>query len=196
MFHNYIFLKSSLKYSENECLSLVLHQPTDFFLSDWQMHQQGILKNDDVITRFFRLCSEMCVDLCYRAMGEATGTPPTNQALIRAKCFYTLDAFVRLIALLIKHSGDNANTVTKINLLNKVNCNRCDTIYYFFGRLPVKYLFMNMNKLCFITVDRSWELWLGFCCRITLWEWQSFSSFLITGFSSCSSLSWMHQNIS
>lgn len=96
------------------------------------MHQQGILKNDDVITRFFRLCSEMCVDLCYRAMGEATGTPPTNQALIRAKCFYTLDAFVRLIALLIKHSGDNANTVTKINLLNKVNCNRCDTMHYFF----------------------------------------------------------------
>lgn len=99
------------------------------------MHQQGILKNDDVITRFFRLCSEMCVDLCYRAMGEATGTPPTNQALIRAKCFYTLDAFVRLIALLIKHSGDNANTVTKINLLNKVNCNRCDTMHYFFFSL-------------------------------------------------------------
>ncbi|XP_078337543.1 CCR4-NOT transcription complex subunit 1-like isoform X2 [Crassostrea virginica] len=119
-----------------------LHEKAEYLLREWvnmyhspaagrdstkaftafvqQMHQQGILKNDDVITRFFRLCSEMCVDLCYRAMGEATGTPPTNQALIRAKCFYTLDAFVRLIALLIKHSGDNANTVTKINLLNKV----------------------------------------------------------------------------
>ncbi|XP_062589790.1 CCR4-NOT transcription complex subunit 1-like isoform X3 [Saccostrea cucullata] len=117
-----------------------LHEKAEYLLREWvnmyhspaagrdstkaftafvqQMHQQGILKNDDVITRFFRLCSEMCVDLCYRAMGEAT--PSTNQALIRAKCFYTLDAFVRLIALLIKHSGDNANTVTKINLLNKV----------------------------------------------------------------------------
>ncbi|XP_056008647.1 CCR4-NOT transcription complex subunit 1-like isoform X3 [Ostrea edulis] len=117
-----------------------LHEKAEYLLREWvnmyhspaagrdstkaftafvqQMHQQGILKNDDVITRFFRLCSEMCVDLCYRAMGEVT--PTINQALVRAKCFYTLDAFVRLIALLIKHSGDNANTVTKINLLNKV----------------------------------------------------------------------------
>lgn len=82
----------------------------------FQMHQQGILKTDDLITRFFRLCTEMCVDLCYRALGEQTHSP----TLIRAKCFHTLDAFVRLIALLVKHSGDNANTVTKINLLNKV----------------------------------------------------------------------------
>ena len=82
----------------------------------FQMHQQGILKTDDLITRFFRLCTEMCVDLCYRALSE-TATSPT---LIRAKCFHTLDAFVRLIALLVKHSGDTSNTVTKINLLNKV----------------------------------------------------------------------------
>ncbi|XP_046333509.2 CCR4-NOT transcription complex subunit 1-like isoform X5 [Haliotis rufescens] len=82
-----------------------------------QMHQQGILKTDDLITRFFRLCTEMCVDLCYRALSEQTHTSPT---LIRAKCFHTLDAFVRLIALLVKHSGDTTNTVTKINLLNKV----------------------------------------------------------------------------
>ncbi len=82
-----------------------------------QMHQQGILKTDDLITRFFRLCTEMCVDLCYRALAEQTHSP----TLIRAKCFHTLDAFVRLIALLVKHSGDTANTVTKINLLNKVN---------------------------------------------------------------------------
>lgn len=81
-----------------------------------QMHQQGILKTDDLITRFFRLCIEMCVDLCYRALLDKNQNP----ALIRAKCFHTLDAFVRLIALLIKHSGDNNNTITKINLLNKV----------------------------------------------------------------------------
>ncbi|KAJ8302562.1 hypothetical protein KUTeg_018958 [Tegillarca granosa] len=81
-----------------------------------QMNQQEILKTDDLITRFFRLCTEMCVDLCYRALAEQTHSP----ALVRAKCFHTLDAFVRLIALLIKHSGDTTNTVTKINLLNKV----------------------------------------------------------------------------
>jgi len=83
------------------------------------MHQQGILKTDDLITRFFRLCTEMCVDLCYRALSEQTHNP----LLIRNKCFHTLDAFVRLIALLVKHSGDNTNTVTKINLLNKVSKN-------------------------------------------------------------------------
>ena len=81
-----------------------------------QMHQQGILKTDDLITRFFRLCTEMCVDLCYRALLDQSQNP----AVIRTKCFHTLDAFVRLIALLIKHSGDSTNTITKINLLNKV----------------------------------------------------------------------------
>ncbi|KAK3085676.1 hypothetical protein FSP39_006989 [Pinctada imbricata] len=115
-----------------------LHEKAEYLLREWvnmyhspaagrdstkaftafvqQMHQQGILKTDDLITRFFRLCTEMCVELCYRALSEAS----TNPAVIRAKCFHTLDAFVRLIALLIKHSGDNTNTVTKINLLNKV----------------------------------------------------------------------------
>ncbi|BFZ13285.1 hypothetical protein BsWGS_16323 [Bradybaena similaris] len=114
-----------------------LHEKTEYLLREWvtmyhspqagrdsfkafnafvqQMHTQGILKTDDLITRFFRLCTEMCVDLCYRALGE----PGQSTTMIRAKCFYTLDAFVRLIALLVKHSGDT-NTVTKINLLNKV----------------------------------------------------------------------------
>jgi len=39
---------------------------------------------------------------------------------VRAKCFHTLDAYVRLITLLVKHSGETQNTVTKVNLLNKV----------------------------------------------------------------------------
>lgn len=59
----------------------------------------------------------MCVDLCYRALNEQNNSPPT---LVRAKCFHTLDAYVRLITLLVKHSGETANTVTKVNLLNKV----------------------------------------------------------------------------
>ena len=81
------------------------------------MHQHGILKTDDLITRFFRLCTEMCVDLCYRALSDQG-----SQGVMRTRvqCFHTLDAFVRLIALLLKHSGDTNNTVTKINLLNKV----------------------------------------------------------------------------
>ena len=53
---------------------------------------------------------------------------------VRAKCFHTLDAFVRLIALLVKHSGDQQNTITKVNLLNKVSYRSydksCLTCYY------------------------------------------------------------------
>ncbi|XP_069701673.1 CCR4-NOT transcription complex subunit 1 isoform X6 [Periplaneta americana] len=80
------------------------------------MNGHGILKTDDLITRFFRLSTQMCVDLCYRFLVETPSTP----TLLRTKCFHTLDAFVRLIALLVKHSGDATNTNTKINLLNKV----------------------------------------------------------------------------
>ncbi|KAK7790471.1 hypothetical protein R5R35_006209 [Gryllus longicercus] len=87
-----------------------------FSLFVQQMNGHGILKTDDLITRFFRLSTQLCVDLCYRALAEQTTSP----TLVRAKCFHTLDAFVRLIALLVKHSGDAANTTTKINLLNKV----------------------------------------------------------------------------
>ncbi|XP_018116117.1 CCR4-NOT transcription complex subunit 1 isoform X2 [Xenopus laevis] len=85
-----------------------------------QMHQQGILKTDDLITRFFRLCTEMCVEISYRAQAEQQHNPSANPTMIRAKCYHNLDAFVRLIALLVKHSGEATNTVTKINLLNKV----------------------------------------------------------------------------
>jgi hypothetical protein len=48
-------------------------------------------------------------DLCYRALAEQNNAP----TLVRAKCFHTLDAYVRLITLLVKHSGETANTVTK-----------------------------------------------------------------------------------
>ena len=53
----------------------------------------------------------------YRALSEQSNSSPT---LVRAKCFHTLDAYVRLITLLVKHSGETQNTVTKVNLLNKV----------------------------------------------------------------------------
>ncbi|KAF8774618.1 CCR4-NOT transcription complex subunit 1 like protein [Argiope bruennichi] len=116
-----------------------LYEKTEFLLREWvtmyhspkagkdstnafslfvhQMNLQGILKTDELITRFFRLSTEMCVDLSYRVLMDQNLKSPT---VIRAKCFHTLDAYVRLIALLVKHSGDNNNTVTKVNLLNKV----------------------------------------------------------------------------
>lgn len=83
-----------------------------------QMNLHGILKTDDLITRFFRICITMCRDLCVRSiMEQGQGPSPTY---VRSKCFQNLDAFVRLIALLVKHSGEASNPTTKINLLNKV----------------------------------------------------------------------------
>ncbi|XP_031558067.1 CCR4-NOT transcription complex subunit 1-like isoform X2 [Actinia tenebrosa] len=115
-----------------------LHEKVEYLLREWvrlchqpgagkdsekafstfvaMMHQQGILRSDDLITRFFRICTELCVDVTYRAIADH----PNNPTLARSKCFNTLDAYCRLIALLVRHSGDASNNVTKINLLNRV----------------------------------------------------------------------------
>lgn len=81
------------------------------------MNVQGILKSDDIITRFFRLSTQMMVELCYRQIPDQTLSPST----VRAKLFHTIDAYVKLIVLLVKHSGDATAITTKTNLLNKVN---------------------------------------------------------------------------
>ncbi|XP_064398380.1 CCR4-NOT transcription complex subunit 1-like [Halichondria panicea] len=115
-----------------------LYEKVEYLLSEWVRHfhqpgllregdkiyaayiarlqQQGILKSDDLITRFFRISVEMCVDLCYRTLTD----PAINATMARAKCYHTMDAFVKLVVVLVRYSGDAANTVTKVNLLNKV----------------------------------------------------------------------------
>ncbi|KAM7434782.1 CCR4-NOT transcription complex subunit 1 [Porites harrisoni] len=115
-----------------------LHEKVEFLLREWVrlchqpgagkesekafstfvalLHTQGILRTDDLITRFFRISTELCVDVTYRALGDH----PTSPTMARAKCYNTLDAYCRLIALLVRHSGDASNNVTKINLLSRV----------------------------------------------------------------------------
>jgi CCR4-NOT transcription complex subunit 1 len=39
--------------------------------------------------------------------------------LVRTKCYQSVDALVRLVALLIRHIGDSATIQPKMNLLNK-----------------------------------------------------------------------------
>ncbi|XP_019755712.2 CCR4-NOT transcription complex subunit 1 isoform X2 [Dendroctonus ponderosae] len=82
-----------------------------------QMNLHGILKTDDLITRFFRLSTQICIDTCYRILCDKSTLNSTGG---RSKCYHTLDAFVRLVALLVKHSGESSNTTTKVQLLNKV----------------------------------------------------------------------------
>ena len=113
-------------------------EKTDYLLHDWiniyntqptgrdttkafslfvhQMNMHGILKTDDLITRFFRISTQLCVETVYRLLHDQN----VNGSHQRQKCYNTLDAFVRLVALLVKHSGDSNNTTTKIHLLNKV----------------------------------------------------------------------------
>ncbi|XP_055686768.1 CCR4-NOT transcription complex subunit 1 isoform X2 [Lutzomyia longipalpis] len=81
-----------------------------------KMNICGILKTDDLITRFFRQATQLCIDVVYTNINEVNNMPTVG----KSKCFQWIDAFVRLIALLVKHSGDNGNATTKINLLNKV----------------------------------------------------------------------------
>ncbi|KAF2893609.1 hypothetical protein ILUMI_12564 [Ignelater luminosus] len=132
--HNGILQVRSLNYDDPPGLV----EKTDFLLRDWigiyhsqpsgrdstkafslfvhQMNVHGILKTDDLITRFFRLSTQLCVEAVYRNVTDTS----SSMTVIRAKCYHTLDPFVRLIALLVKHSGDTNNTTTKIHLLNKV----------------------------------------------------------------------------
>ncbi|GMT18863.1 hypothetical protein PFISCL1PPCAC_10160 [Pristionchus fissidentatus] len=80
------------------------------------MHEQGVLATDEMITRFFRLCTELCIDVGYRLLKNDSLATTT---VVRQRCYYTLDAFVKLTCLMVKHS-DGSQHQTKINLLKKV----------------------------------------------------------------------------
>lgn len=75
-----------------------------------KMNIYGILKGDEALTRFFRHATQMCIDVTYR----------NDPAINNTKIFKYIDPYVRLIALLVKHSGETSNSTTKLNLLNKV----------------------------------------------------------------------------
>jgi CCR4-NOT transcription complex subunit 1 len=75
-----------------------------------KMNIYGILKGDEALTRFFRHATQMCIDLTYR----------NDPSITKTKIFQWIDAYVRLIALLVKHSGETTSSTTKLNLLNKV----------------------------------------------------------------------------
>lgn len=103
----------------------IYHSPTGvkdpnkaFTLFVHQMNCNGILKSDELITRFFRFATTVVVENTYRLIPDLQLTPTPT----RSKMFQTLDAYAKLIALLVKHSGsgEHANSSTKINLLNKV----------------------------------------------------------------------------
>uniref|UniRef100_A0A158PCA6 DUF3453 domain-containing protein n=1 Tax=Angiostrongylus cantonensis TaxID=6313 RepID=A0A158PCA6_ANGCA len=80
------------------------------------MHEHGVLSGDEKISQFIRMCTEMCVDVSLRLL-KTDATSPVNQSnIVRQRCYYTLDAFVKLMALMVKYS-DGGNTIA---LLKKI----------------------------------------------------------------------------
>ena len=45
------------------------------------LNRHGILKTDDMITKFIKMSTQMCVDLCYAALAEQNNAP----TLVRRK---------------------------------------------------------------------------------------------------------------
>jgi hypothetical protein len=60
----------------------------------------------------------LCIDNVYQLLEEERVTSPENMQ--RNKLYHMTDAYVRLVTLLIKNSGEAGNTNPKINLLTKV----------------------------------------------------------------------------
>lgn len=83
-----------------------------------QMSIQGILKSDELITRFFRFATSLVVEISYRLIPDLAVSPTPT----RNKMFQTIDAYAKLVAMLIKYSGsvEHAHASSKIILLNKV----------------------------------------------------------------------------
>ncbi|KAI9365956.1 CCR4-Not complex component, Not1-domain-containing protein [Zopfochytrium polystomum] len=60
-----------------------------------QLHQQGILQGEDAASLFFRICTELSVETYIKAKANP-GAPPES-------CFQAVDAFARLIVLLVHY---------------------------------------------------------------------------------------------
>ncbi|KAJ3415017.1 hypothetical protein HDV05_005662 [Chytridiales sp. JEL 0842] len=83
-----------------------------------QLQQQGVIQGEDISSLFFRICTELSVE----SYIKAKATPGVSQLV----CFQAVDAFARLIVLLVRYynepSGANANNanLAKLNLTTKI----------------------------------------------------------------------------
>ncbi|KAI6176648.1 hypothetical protein M3Y97_00821300 [Aphelenchoides bicaudatus] len=82
------------------------------------MQKLGLLSTDDTITKFFKTCTDICFDVAYRLLRNESNENTSFQAR-KQRCFFTLDSFVKLCRLMVKHSDDQ-NHLVKLNLLKKI----------------------------------------------------------------------------
>ncbi|KAK6029734.1 CCR4-Not complex component, Not1, partial [Ostertagia ostertagi] len=87
------------------------------------MHEHGVLSGDEKISQFIRMCTEMCVWMLRCDFLKTDASAPVSPSnIVRQRCYYTLDAFVKLMALMIKYSdGGSASPsgTSKIALRRK-----------------------------------------------------------------------------
>eukprot|EP00742_Colponemidia_sp_Colp-10_P004133 GILJ01004411.1.p1 GENE.GILJ01004411.1~~GILJ01004411.1.p1 ORF type:complete len:2283 (+),score=370.59 GILJ01004411.1:173-7021(+) len=76
------------------------------------LQQQGVLKGDENLDRFFRIITEISVE---RALASLSFTPKSAGGSVMNT--QAIDAFSRLVHLLVKYSDPNAQT--KVNILLK-----------------------------------------------------------------------------
>ncbi|KPL94018.1 CCR4-NOT transcription complex subunit 1-like protein 1, partial [Sarcoptes scabiei] len=83
------------------------------------MNSQGLLKNDDLISRFFKCFLEFCVERCYQVYSFAS---IQNFAMndVRIKYFEYIDAFAALVLMFIKQSGNQGNVDQKFQFLSRI----------------------------------------------------------------------------
>ncbi|XP_030040329.1 CCR4-NOT transcription complex subunit 1 isoform X2 [Manduca sexta] len=91
----------------------------NFNLYVHRMNMNGILKSDDMITRFFRIATQMCIENVYQQLNEDRLNPPPVPPK-RDKYYTMCDSFIKLVSLLIKNTADSGNPTPKLNLLNKI----------------------------------------------------------------------------
>ncbi|XP_013184897.1 CCR4-NOT transcription complex subunit 1 isoform X2 [Amyelois transitella] len=91
----------------------------NFNLYVHRMNMNGILKSDDMITRFFRIATQKCIENVYQLLNEDRANPPPTP--VKKEKYYTMcDSFIKLVSLLIKNTADSGNPTPKLNLLNKI----------------------------------------------------------------------------
>ncbi|KFD64100.1 hypothetical protein M514_12652 [Trichuris suis] len=89
-------------------------QPNQVFLATFsQVHM--LVKTQDYLDAFVRICTEMCVDLCHRIMSDQSASID----VLRARCSHTIDAYVALLVQMIKHTADRVK-FTKVAFLNHI----------------------------------------------------------------------------
>uniref|UniRef100_A0AC34Q1M4 CCR4-NOT transcription complex subunit 1 n=1 Tax=Panagrolaimus sp. JU765 TaxID=591449 RepID=A0AC34Q1M4_9BILA len=77
------------------------------------IQNHGIPITEESILKFFKTCLDLCLDVSYRLLRDNN-----NSLGARQRCYHTLDAFTKIICILIK-SGDQITGSGKIALLHK-----------------------------------------------------------------------------